>query len=303
MVFLSKEENKQKKVLITGADGFTGRYLSSLLNEKGFIVAGLGGENSKDPSVTPCDLFNKNEVNAVIEKICPDYVVHLAAVSFVGESDIESFYRVNLFGTLNLLESLSSQNPSPCKIIVASSANVYGVPKVETIDESVYPAPVNHYANSKLAMEHMVRTWFDRLPIIITRPFNYTGPGQSERFLIPKIVGHFKRKEKRISLGNTDVSRDFSDVKDVVECYVRLLTSNVRSVTVNISSGNAVSLYEVILFMNKIAGYDISVQINQDFVRSNEIKSLKGNNKLLKNLINFVPDTPFEDILRRMYEA
>ena len=303
MVFLSKEDNKQKKVLITGADGFTGRYLSSLLNEKGFIVAGLGGENSKDPSVTPCDLFNKNEVNAVIEKICPDYVVHLAAVSFVGESDIESFYRVNLFGTLNLLEALSSQIPSPSKIVVASSANVYGTPKVETIDESICPAPVNHYANSKLAMEHMVRTWFDRLPIIITRPFNYTGPGQSERFLIPKIVGHFKRREKAISLGNIDVSRDFSDVKDVVECYARLLMSDAKSVIVNICSGKAVSLHKAIKIMNEIADYEISVEINQELVRTNEIKSLKGNNQLLKNLVNFVPETPFETILRRMYEV
>ena len=301
MVFLSKEENKQKKVLITGADGFTGRYLSSLLNEKGFIVAGLGGENSKDPSVTPCDLFNKNEVNAVIEKICPDYVVHLAAVSFVGESDIESFYRVNLFGTLNLLESLSSQNPSPCKIVVASSANVYGTPKNETIDESVCPAPINHYANSKLAMEHMVRTWFDRLPIIITRPFNYTGPGQSERFLIPKIVGHFKRKEKTISLGNTEVSRDFSDVKDVVECYARLLMSESRSITVNICSGKAVSIDDAIKIMNEMAGYEISVEVNQELIRPNEIKFLKGNNQLLKNLINYVPETPFEKVLRKMY--
>ena len=301
MVFLSKEDNEQKKVLITGADGFTGKYLSSLLNEKGFIVAGLGGEDTKDSSVIPCDLSNKNEVNAVIEKICPDYVVHLAAVSFVGESDIESFYRVNFFGTLNLLEALSSQNPSPCKIIVASSANVYGVPKVETIDESVCPAPVNHYANSKLAMEHMVRTWFDRLPIIITRPFNYTGPRQSERFLIPKIVGHFKRKEKTISLGNTEVSRDFSDVKDVVECYARLLMSESRSITVNICSGKAVSIDDAIKIMNEMAGYKISVEINQELVRTNEIKSLKGNNQLLKNLINFVPETPFEKILQRIF--
>ena len=301
MVLLSKEDNEQKKVLITGADGFTGKYLSLLLNEKGFIVAGLGGEDSKDSSVIPCDLSNKSEVNAVIKEICPDYVVHLAAISFVGESDIESFYRVNLFGTLNLLEALSSQIPSPSKIVVASSANVYGTPKVGTIDESICPAPVNHYANSKLAMEHMVRTWFNRLPIIITRPFNYTGPGQSERFLIPKIVGHFKRKEKTISLGNTEVSRDFSDVKDVVECYARLLMSESRSITVNICSGKAVSLQEAIKIMNEMAGYEISVEVNQELVRTNEIKSLKGNNQLLKNLIDFVPETPFEKILQRIF--
>ena len=160
---------------------------------------------------------------------------------------------------------------------------------------------MNHYANSKLAMEHMVRTWFDRLPIIITRPFNYTGPGQSERFLIPKIVGHFKRKEKTISLGNTEVSRDFSDVKDVVECYARLLMSESRSITVNICSGKAVSIDDAIKIMNEMAGYEISVEVNQELIRPNEIKFLKGNNQLLKNLINYVPETPFEKVLRKMY--
>jgi nucleoside-diphosphate-sugar epimerase len=150
-------------------------------------------------------------------------------------------------------------------------------------------------------MEHMVRTWFDRLPIIIARPFNYTGPGQSERFLIPKIVGHFKRKEKKISLGNLDISRDFSDVQDVVESYKRLLISEIRSLTVNICSGNAIPLIEIIKIMNKISGYEIIVETDPEFVRLNEIKSLKGSNQLLKRLINFVPETSYEGILQRIY--
>lgn len=303
MDFLSNEKNEDKTVLITGADGFTGQHLTTFLSENGFNIIGVGGGNTKNPFLIPCDLTNKEEIFEIVKRVQPNFIVHLAAVSFVGESDIESFYRVNLFGTLNLLEALSRQKSLPRKVLIASSANVYGEPGIELIDESVCPAPVNHYANSKLAMEHMVRTWFDRLPIIITRPFNYTGLGQSERFLIPKIVGHFKRKEKKIWLGSLDVSRDFSDVKDVVECYFRLLMANAISVTVNISSGKSVSLHEAINIMNKLAGYHISVEVNPEFVRLNEIKSLKGSNQYLKRLINFVPNIPFEEILQRMYEA
>ena len=70
------------------------------------------------------------------------------------------------------------------------------------LTEDTCPAPYNHYAASKLAMEHMVRTWFDRLPIIVTRPFNYTGPGQDDRFVVPKIVGHYRRRAARISWGH-----------------------------------------------------------------------------------------------------
>jgi nucleoside-diphosphate-sugar epimerase len=232
-----------------------------------------------------------------------DYVVHLAALSFVGHGDAEGFYRVNVLGTLNLLEALISQSSAPKKVLIASSANVYGTPAVEVIDESICPAPVNHYACSKLAMEHMVRTWFDRLPIIITRPFNYTGPGQDERFLIPKIVGHFKRGERVIELGNLEVSRDFSDVADVVAAYVALLESEATAITVNVCSGHATSLREVMAMMGEIAGYEIEVRVNPAFVRANEIPTLRGDNRLLRTLIHCAPQTPLNTTLAKMYEA
>ncbi len=292
---------EDKTVLVTGASGFTGRYMIDALKQRGCHIVGLGGTDSCADATIPCDLTDAGAVRQVVAQTRPDYVVHLAALSFVGHGDAEGFYRVNVFGTLNLLDALAQLEIPPRKVLLASSANVYGTPEVEVIDESICPAPVNHYACSKLAMEHMARTWFARLPIIITRPFNYTGFGQDERFLIPKIVGHFKRGARFIELGNLDVSRDFSDVADVVNAYVALLESDAASVTVNVCSGRASSLREVIAMMNTMAGYAIEVRVNPAFVRQNEIPRMVGDNTLLRHLAGIVPQTPLASTLQRMY--
>lgn len=286
-------------VLLTGAAGFTGRYLREALEARGYRVVPLQFEG---PS--PSDLTDIGATESAVRNAQPDAVVHLAALSFVGHEHPEEFYRVNVFGTLNLLQALGSLDRPPRCVLIASSGNVYGTPDIEVLDESVCPAPVNHYANSKLAMENMVRAnWFNRLPIVVTRPFNYTGPGQAKNFLIPKIVQHFRDRAPFIELGNLHVFRDFSDVDDVVAAYMALLEGGVQSEIVNICSGRGIALLDVIRTMNQLAGYEIEVRVNPEFVRENEVPRLVGSDAKLRSLVNLPAPRPFAETLKRMYEV
>jgi GDP-6-deoxy-D-talose 4-dehydrogenase len=293
-----------KKVLITGYRGFTGRYVAARLREQGAEVLGLVRGEARGPYEMSADLSAGDNLAEGISAFGPSHVVHLAAVAFVGHSDTKAFYDVNLFGTLRLLETLATLATPPERVLIASSANVYGTPGVEVIGESVCPGPVNHYANSKLAMEHMVRTWMDRLPIVIARPFNYTGVGQDEKFLIPKIVAHFKRRASVIELGDLDVERDFSDVRDVAEAYVRLLDSDgAVGQAVNICSGTAQALCSVLDMAADISGHRLEVRVNPAFVRANEVPRLLGDNAKLFELTGFKPSIPLEDTLRWMLDS
>lgn len=292
-----------KKVLITGIDGFTGVYLEDLLTKAGYDVYGLVYPKSFRKTHLVCNIAVLQDVVTVFKSVKPDYVIHLAGISFVPHSNVKQMYDINFFGSLNILDALLETGASPDKIILASSANVYGNPVVKVIDETICPVPVSHYANSKLAMEFMARNYFDRLNILITRPFNYTGAGQGVQFLIPKIVAHFKDGKKEIELGNLDVVRDFSDVRFVAVVYLKLMECRATSEIVNICSGKGVSLLEIIDTMNSMAGYEIKTLKNPIFIRINEVKTLIGSNRKLISLIGEQWTYSIEDTLRWMFDT
>jgi GDP-6-deoxy-D-talose 4-dehydrogenase len=296
-------DSRSKKVLITGIDGFTGIHLEGLLAGADYDVVGLVCPKSNKKNHLLCDISHKAEVVSVLRSVKPDYVIHLAGISFVPHSDVRQVYDINFFGTLNILDALVELDQRPAKIVLASSANVYGTPPVEVIDETVCPVPVNHYAISKLNMEFMARNYFDRLNILITRPFNYTGVGQGSQFLIPKIVSHFKNRKEEIELGNLDVTRDFSDVRFVVEVYKRLIECDCSSEVVNICSGKGISLMDIVNRMNSLARRTITVKVNPEFVRQNELKVLIGSNRKLISLIGQQKSYPIEETLRWMLET
>ena len=292
-----------KKVLITGIDGFTGVYLEELLLKSGYDVYGLVYPTSRNKKHLSCNIADKDDVTATLTTIKPDAIVHLAGISFVPHSDVKQIYDINLFGTLNILDALLERGLKPDRIVLASSANVYGNPAIDIIDETCCPAPINHYAISKLAMEFKARTYFDRLNILITRPFNYTGIGQGGQFLIPKIVKHFKERRQEIELGNLDVVRDFSDVRFVVSVYKELMECNTSSEIVNICSGRGVSLKDILQKMSSIAKHELRTIINPDFVRKNEVKTLIGSNEKLVSFIGKLEQYPIEETLKWMFDA
>jgi len=303
-------EGTGKRALITGLGGFTGRYMAQELAAAGYRVFGTAM-----PSETPgrggvdtfaVDLCNRAEVAAIIAQVQPDVVVHLAGIAFVAHADASLIYQVNVVGSRNLLEALAAASHRPSAVLLASSANIYGNADVAVIDESVSPAPANDYAVSKLAMEYMARLWMDRLPIILARPFNYTGVGQSDNFLLPKIVSHFRRGAREIELGNLTIARDFSDVRSVVRSYRALVAAAPgawANPAFNVCSGHSTTLQNVIALMEDIAGYQISVQVNPAFVRSNDVLTLTGSRAKLDQAVGPIEQVPLADTLRWMYNA
>lgn len=267
-----------KRALITGVKGFTGRYVAAELEAHGWEVWGTGAHDEPGGArYRHVDLADAAGLREVISEVRPDAVVHLAAIAFVGHGDADAFYRVNLIGTRNLLAALAAAAQRPECVLLASSANVYGNATEGVLNESTPPNPANDYAVSKLAMEWMARLWMDQLPIVIARPFNYTGVGQAESFLLPKIVAHFRRQAEVIELGNLDVWRDFSDVRAVASAYRRLLEKRPVGETLNVCSGRTHSLREVIAIAEAITGHSMRVEVNPAFVRANEVRTLCGN--------------------------
>ncbi|MBU9374710.1 GDP-mannose 4,6-dehydratase [Burkholderia multivorans] len=292
------------KVLITGLDGFTGRYLAKELTRFGHDVCGV--VRSKKANIPwrahACDLLDREGLTHTLSAEKPDAVVHLAAIAFVQHGDVGGIYQTNVVGTRNLLEALELAGCQPHSVLLASSANIYGNSEREIIDENVPPAPVNDYAISKYTMELVARMWSEKLPIIVARPFNYTGAGQDDRFVLPKIVHHFKEKAPRIELGNLHVVRDFSDVRSVVSAYRRLIEGDFAGRTFNVCSGVGHSLHDVLAIMHDLTGHAPEICVNPRFVRQNEVFKLIGNCAKLEHAVGKVEAIPLKATLAWMLE-
>ncbi|GAA3722808.1 GDP-mannose 4,6-dehydratase [Sphingomonas cynarae] len=256
------------RIAITGAAGFTGRHLA------GYLVA-----RGDEPVALSADVTDVDAVKREIADVRPDAVIHLAAKAFVQSDDVQSFYAVNQIGTLHLLDAITSARPG-ITVLLASSAQVYGAQAAGLIDEEAALAPSNHYAVSKAAMEMAANLYSSHIRLIVARPFNYTGVGQQNRYLVPKIVSHFAKRAERIELGNLDVQRDFGDVRAVVAAYAGLLGA--APGIYNVSSGALHSVRDLLGALTRLTGHDLAVDVNPAFVRPNDVPVLGGRNNRLR---------------------
>ena len=277
--------SNNKRVLVTGLQGFTGLHLATELEAHGYEVWGLGDVDPTLPRSVKADLLDLESLKTAVLAAQPRYVIHLAGVAFVGHGQPKAFYDVNLVGTRNLLQALEPLAGQLRCVLLASSANVYGNLQGGLLSESNPANPANDYAVSKLAMEYMAKLWLPKIPVVLARPFNYTGVGQSNSFLIPKIVSHFVLKEQAIELGNMDVWREFNDVRDIAFAYRKLIEAAPIGETINVCSSNLVSLKEALALASELTGHTISPRVNALFVRDNEVLKLGGDATQIKRLI------------------
>lgn len=299
----------EETVLVTGIDSFSGFYVANELLNKGFNVVGTSRKgieveklNGKVQTLQ-LDLTNSQQVNDVVNSISPQYVINLAAVTNVTHSNINEIYSTNVDGVHNLLKSLANMEIKTKKCILLSSANIYGNSENPLLKETDTPNPANDYARSKLQMESLANDFVNAFDINIVRPFNFTGVGQSTKFLAAKIVDHFRAKAKKIELGNIRVFRDFSDVRDVASYIVALMIVRDKSGEIyNICSGKQISLEEIIQICEDITKHKIEINVNPDFVRPNEIYKLGGDPSKINAATNQLPTLNIKDTLAWMLE-
>lgn len=297
------------RVLITGANGFTGGYLVERLARDGHELFGLvhhepGLGDQSGIRTYEADLRDPAAIRRIVAEVQPERIVHLAAIANVAHGDAAEMYSSNILGTRNLLQALATASQPPSAVMIASSANIYGNRQEGMLSEDAPPAPANDYGVTKAACELLAQVYADRLPIIMTRPFNYTGRGQPEHFLIPKIVAHVRARASIIELGNLEVARDFSDVRSVVDSYARLLdTPAAIGKVFNVCSGKAHTLAEIIELAERVSGHRLEVRVNKDLVRADEVKTLCGSRARLESVIGAVKMPNLAETLVWMLDA
>lgn len=293
--------NRSGSLLVTGANGFVGRHVRNAVEQ------GLFGQLRFMPSPIGLDLRDPDAVNALVAEVHPAAVIHLAAQSHVPRSfdDPAETLSINVVGTSNLLDALRT-NDCGRRLLYVSSGDIYGtVPEDELpVDEDRIPAPRNPYAVSKWAAEQLCMMWHRTrgLNVCIARPFNHVGPGQDARFVLPAVARQIVdiaagRVERRIEVGDIDVTRDFTDVRDVVAAYAAILATGESGATYVVGSGHERSVRDLVESMCRIAG--VAPQIHQDSakLRPAEQRRMQANSAKLTARTGWIPKIPIEQTL------
>lgn len=294
------------RALITGINGFVGSYLVKELQEKGYQVSGIGvgkfdllGVNYKE-----VDILDPLALSIAIEEINPELIFHLAGLASVGLSwrDPSETFRVNVIGTINLLNTLKERNVRA--FVYVSSSEVYGPGRTlgEKFSENNSVNPQSPYASSKYAAERIVLQLgrMYKLPVILTRPFNHIGVGQNEGFVVPDFARQIIEASKRndsIRVGRLDVYRDFTDVRDIVHAYRLLAEKGQPGETYNICSGVGRQISDILELMRAEHGQS-RVELDESKMRPSENIYSVGDNDKICNAIGWEPKFSIEESLK-----
>jgi GDP-4-dehydro-6-deoxy-D-mannose reductase len=285
------------RVLVTGSDGFVGRWLMSHLGDVGDEAIGL------DPTV---DVVDAAALRAAVVAVEPDAIVHLAAQASVAQSWEEPLatFAVNATGTLHLTEAALAC-PKPPRVLLVGSADVYGVVRPEDLPlrEDRPTAPVSPYALTKAAAELIGRqAWAGRgLEVLSVRPFNHTGPGQAPGFVVPSLARQIVDSERSgataIAVGDISVRRDLTDVRDVVRAYRLLLSAGTPGQVYNVCRGESTEIAEVGRRLAALAQVDLPFVVDPDRLRPVDIPDLRGDPTRLHDVTGWEPEIALDRTL------
>lgn len=288
------------KAVVTGSSGFVGRHLVPHLRGLGDDVVTIDHNGSP-----PVDVTDAAAVRAVLQAARPDAVYHLAALSHVGRSwdAPEIVFRVNALGALNVLRACADTGVG--RVLVAGSADVYGAVADADLPltEDAPIRPITPYGASKAAADVLALQAFlgDGLPTLRVRAFNHTGPGQSTSMLVPGLARRIADAERsggsKVGVGNLDVVRDLSDVRDVVRAYRLLVERGEPGAAYNVCSGRGVSVRDVAGMLLSLSDAPLELMVDPDLVRPVDVPRLVGSAAPLQTATGWAPEIALETTL------
>lgn len=298
---------RKKRVLITGASGFIGQFvLKEMLKNEDIDFFAIDTRKIPNISIEKQELISlldKEKLMEIIKRYKPNVIIHLAAIALVTHDNVGEIYNVNVQGTENLLEVTQEYCDKGTRVILASTAGVYGNQKVEKYKEDIPYNPANNYSYSKMITEYLGKRYKDDLEIVTIRPFNIIGVGQSENFLIPKLVEHFANRKEKLSVGNISSFRDYVDVEYCAEVIMELvLREKIDFDILNICSGIPTSGEMILQLLQEMTSFKPEIEISKNFVRKNEVWRMIGDTTRLSEFMNGKKSQSVKDILLKMLD-
>lgn len=277
------------RALVTGANGFVGRHLCNHLSDCGDEVVAVDRD---------CNVTVAGKVERVFREHLPEAIYHLAALSHVGDSwkNRIEFVRVNVFGTRNVVEAAYKAVPN-ASVLFVSSADVYGIVTEDElpIRETRPAVPVNPYSQSKFQAELLAKSIAseNNQRVVIVRPFNHIGPGQSDKFVVPalasRLLDALDRGVHEIPVGDLSTRRDFSDVRDVVKAYRLLMECGRSGEVYNVASGHDTALIDIAYDLVAQIAPDVRLVPDVDLLRPVEVPVMRGSYRKLHKATGWEP--------------